>query len=368
MKRPLHDRILGFPRFGNRPSRSQLAAEAGVSAMDRLSFNESPFGPSEAVRAAVRAEADRLGEYPTFADDDLREAIAVHFGRGLARAQVITGAGAYEVLELLARVSLDPGDECVLSSPTFEASPRIVGLEGGHVVDVPLLQPSFRLDLGGILGALTEKTRMVWVCNPNNPSGVGVTASEMATLVAELPEDVLLVADEAYHQFVRSEDAPDTLAYLAEGRPNVVIVHSLSKAYGLAGLRLGYALVPEWLGELVGRVHRAFHLSRIHLAAGMAAITDQDHVARSVAAILAERQALEDGLRTLGLRVLPSETNFVMAELPSAAEEVAQKLLGFGVQVRPLGDLGLDRYVRINVGPEAANRRLLAGLGELFKS
>lgn len=360
--RPLSERLRRFPRFANRPSRRALAEQLGVERIDRLSFNESPLGPSPAVREAVRAEADRLGDYPTFADDELRLAVAEHIGRGLGPGNVVTGAGAYEVLELLTRATLEPGDECILSTPTFEASPRIVGLEGGVVVDVPLRRPDFRLEPEALIDAVTPRTRMVWVCNPNNPSGVGVTADEMRAVVEGVPDDVLVVADEAYHQFVRADDAPDTLAYLEAGRRNVAVVHSFSKAYGLAGLRLGYALVPEWLADEVGRLHRAFHLNRLHLAAGIAAVADQDHVRRTVDLVLSERARIEQRLRELGLEPLPSQTNFVLVEMPGSADDTATELLAGGVQVRPLGDLGLDRHVRINVGTPEANDRLLSGL------
>lgn len=363
----LHDRLRRFPRFGSAPSRRELAKRHGLETVDRLSYNESPLGPSEAVREAVRAEADRLGDYPPFADEPLREAVVRQIGRGLTIDHVVAGAGAYEVLELLTRAMIEPGDEVVLSLPTFEASPRIVGLEGGVVVDVPLLRPSFRLDVDGILGAITERTRMVWVCHPNNPSGVAVTSEEMERLVSELPERVLLLADEAYHQFVRMENGPDTVAYLVEGRPNVAVVHSLSKAYGLAGLRLGYALVPPWLGDLTGRLHRAFHLNRVHLAAGVAALGDQEHVERVVDLVLGEREKLARGLEALGLETLPSQTNFVMVSVPRPAAEVAAELLEEGLQVRALADLGLDHHVRINVGRPEANERLLRVLSDLLR-
>ncbi|MEM1245757.1 MAG: histidinol-phosphate transaminase [Acidobacteriota bacterium] len=362
----LRDRLEGFPRFFNRPSRRQMAQERGLERIDRLSFNESPLGPSPAVRDAVREESERLGDYPTFADDDLRAAIAAQIGRGLGPEHLLTGAGAYEVLELLTRSFVEPGEEVVLSLPTFEASPRIVGLEGGEVVDVPLLRPSFRLDVEGLLAAVTERTRMVWVCNPNNPSGVGVTAAEMATHFERLPERVILLADEAYHQFVRSPDAPDTLAQVAAGRPNLLVVHSLSKAYGLAGLRLGYALGPPELLDLAARRHRAFHLSRLHLAAGIAAVGDARYVERVAEFVLGERDRLQQGLRSLGLEPLPSETNFLCVELPVAAQDATSRLTDHGVLIRPLDDLGLERHVRINVGSREANDRLLAGLKDFL--
>ncbi len=366
MNRRLHDRLRRHPRFENRPSRAALARGAGVPEVERLSFNESPFGPSPRVIQAVRDEAEALGRYPTSADDELRRAIAESVGRGISPDQVVTGAGAYEVLELLARANLSEGDECILSTPTFEASPRIVELEGGVVVDVPLLRPSFELDADGILGAVGPRTRMVWVCNPNNPSGVGVSAAQMDRLVRELPEDVLLVADEAYHQFVREEDALDTSGLVAAGRSNVCVVHSFSKAYGLAGLRLGYALVPEWLGDVVSRLHRAFHLSRLHLAAGIAALGDPDHVARSARLLLEGREELRRGLEALALRTWPSQTNFLMVDLGQPAAEIAGGLLRFGVQIRPLDDAGLPSYARVNVGSRDATRRLLEGLEQLL--
>ena len=227
-----------------------------------MANNENPLGPSPRVIEAIGSVAPTLNGYPDWTDIGLRQAIADVLGRGLTPAHIYSGCSGFEALELLARAFLQAGDELILSSPTFSGAYKKVALPlGARVIDVPLEAETFRYRPDAVLEAITDKTRLVMVCNPNNPTGTIISASALDELMRGLPEHVLVVADEVYHHFVDDAAYPDTLQYVLDGR-NIVIIHSFSKAYGMAGMRLGYGIARPEIANFIAGLHRGFHQNK----------------------------------------------------------------------------------------------------------
>jgi histidinol-phosphate aminotransferase len=284
-------------------------------------------------------------------------------GRGLQPDNFFTGNGASDVLSMLAAAFLTPGDECLICRPTFPVYESTARRIGAAVVYADLDPENYTYDVETILAAISNRTRLLYLCSPNNPTGTFITAEQMETLVNNLPEHVLLVADEVYCHFVTRPDFPDTLAYVQAGK-NVVIVHSFSKAFGLAGLRLGYAIAPAAIAGYLARMREPFHLSQLAIAAGLAGLRDSRHVAQTVEVTLAGRAWLHEKLTGLDLPVWPSQANFVLFRPPYPAAAVSERLLRRGVIVRPMGQFYLPDHLRVTVGLPAENERFIAALRE----
>jgi histidinol-phosphate aminotransferase len=359
--------ILGVPEYkgGLRPS--DLRSNGEVTTFHKLSSNESPFGPSPKVVKAIGEYAGSLNRYPPLTDERLRQALALAYGRSTTSANFLSGNGAFEVLDMIARGFLGPNDSCIVCKPTFGVYMKTAMYQGAKIVDIPLDGIDFTHDVGAILDAVDESTRVVYICNPNNPAGSILTDREMARLVAGMPDHTVIVADEVYHHFVERLDFPDSLPYVLAGK-NVIIVRSFSKAYGLAGLRVGYAIsTPEIVGYLT-RLRRTFQISTVAIEGAVAALQDQDHVVGTVDMIRAERKWLIDHLDQLNLKAWPSETNFVMLRCPVPAQQVFEHLLGFGVIVRPGSTFGMPDCIRVTIGVREANEALVAALSNLVGS
>lgn len=328
-----------------------------------LSTNENPLGPSPRVVEAIVREASRIHRYPARDDSALRASLADHHGRGLTPDHFFAASSASEVLDLIARSSLTPGDEAIICSPTFPVYGVTVRNNHGVLIDVPLNPETCAHDVPRILGAVTPRTRLLYLCNPGNPTGVITPAAEVRALLDGLPPDVLMVADEVYYQYVDDANFPDSIDHAHAGRP-VVIVHSFSKGYAMAGLRLGYGMAsPDLVGRL-GRFRLTYHLSGPAQAAGVAALADRDHVARTVALTAEGRQFLIAGLTRLGVRHWPSSANFVLTA-PRDADLALARLAEWGIQVRPIAGPGQARCLRISIGLPEDNQRVIDALASL---
>ncbi|WP_129339886.1 histidinol-phosphate transaminase [Cellulomonas endophytica] len=319
----------------------------------KLSSNENPFPPLPSVVAAVVDAAADLNRYPDMYATDLVEALAEH--HGVRPDQVVAGCGSVAVLEHVLDAVCETGDEVVLPWRSFEAYPIAVRLAGAVPVPVPLA-PGARLDLPAMAAAVTPRTRVVLVCTPNNPTGPAVHAAELDALLAAVPGDVLVVVDEAYVEFVRDPDAVDGLAVLAE-HPNVVVLRTFSKAYGLAGLRVGYALARARLAAGVRAASTPFGVNALAQVAALASLRAGAEMRTRVEAVVAERARMLAGLREQGWDVPASEANFVWLPLGDGASAFAAAAGEAGVLVRPFAGDG----VRVSVGePEATD--LLLGV------
>lgn len=341
-----------------------IQQEYGLEAVAKLSSNENPLGPSPLAVKAVQAVSDRINHYPDFGDEALRQALADSIAPDLSADHFITGNGACDVLMMLAHCFLTPGDEYIICRPTFPVYEATANRTGAKPIYVDLAEDDFSYDIEAILVAITERTRLIYLCSPNNPTGNIVSATQMATLVSQLPAEVLLITDEVYHHFVTADNYPDSLNYVKQGH-NVVIVHSLSKVFGLAGIRLGYAIARPEIAQYVSRFRLPYHINKLTVQAGMAALTDHDHINQTISLTVAGRDWLYQQLSELpGVRAWPSEANFVLFQVPTEPAEIVEQLLRRGIMVRPMKGFYLPHHLRVTVGLPADNERFIAALRE----
>lgn len=343
---------------------SELARELGLADIIKLASNENPLGASPAALAAMRAALAESATYPDGSGHALKQALAA--GLGLVPAQLTLGNGSNDVLVLLAEAFLTPGTEALFSQYCFAVYPLAVQATGARAIVVPALpadhaQMPLGHDLDAMRAAVTAQTRLVFVANPNNPTGTWVGAAALEAFIASLPSSTIVVLDEAYFEYARREGCGDGIAWLAR-YPRLVVVRTFSKAYGLAALRIGYAASHPEVADVLNRIRQPFNVNSIALEGARAALGDAGHIERSVALVQAERPRLARELAARGFTVLPSAGNFLLAHIGSAPRAAAldEHLLRGGVIVRPVGNYGLAGYLRITIGLPAENTRLLA--------
>lgn len=340
----------------------ELERELGIRGAVKLASNENPLGPSPRALAAVQAALGEMHRYPDGGSYRLRHKLASRLA--VAPEQLVFGTGSDGILEFLAKCFLGPGDEAVYAWPSFAMYPIVVGGVGATSVAVPL-GAGLAHDLPAMARAITPRTRLVFVCNPNNPTGTSVGAEAFDRFAAALPPDVVLVVDEAYVEYARRPDFPDALAW-ARRRPGTIVLRTFSKIYGLAGLRVGYGVGDAELVSYLERARHPFDVGLLAQVGAEAALDDADFVARS-RAVNAEGMAyLERELAALGIETWPSDANFLLARAGGRATYDA--LLREGVIVRPLGGFGLTDCIRITVGRPEENERVVAGLRKLRAS
>jgi histidinol-phosphate aminotransferase len=333
----------------------QVERELGIADAVKLASNENPLGPSPKALEALGKVAPRVHRYPDGACFALRERLATRMK--LTPEQFIFGCGADEILELLAKTFLAPGDRVVLPWPSFAMYPLVVQGMGAEAVTVPLNE-EMQHDLPALATAACRGAKMVFLCNPNNPTGTSFGSDALAEFVASIPEDVVLVIDEAYFEYVARPDFPDSAALIAR-RPATVALRTFSKIYGLAGLRVGYGISdPEMVGFL-DRARHPFNVNALAEAAALAALDDDEHARRTHAMNRSGIEYLSQELEALGYRVWPSDANFVLVE---TGPGYADALLRRGVIVRPLSGFGLDAHIRISVGAPTENEKLVKAL------
>jgi len=334
------------------------------AALAELGSNENPLGPSPRAIAAIGAAMPELLRYPDPKGGALKAALATQLG--LDTAQITLGNGSHELLILIAQCFADPGVSVVFSEFGFAVFPIATAVAGAEPIRVPALPRHhaampFGHDLDAMAGALRADTRIVYLANPNNPTGTWFGDAALQGFIECVPPTTLVVVDEAYHEYVTESGLTSTLPLLAR-HPNLIVTRTFSKAYGLAGLRVGYAASAAPVAAVLERLRESFNVNCFALAAAEAALGDQAQVARTREWNRAERDWLAARLRTRGLRVLPSQTNFVLVDFGRDAAPIEQALFERGVIVRPMGGYGLRDCLRISVGSRADNERLLAAM------
>lgn len=345
------------------------SAVPGVAKVHKLSSNESPLGPGTKAVAALAGAARELQLYPDGGSRLLREAIAAAHGLDPARI-VVGGEGSGPLLTMLANAYLRPGDEVIFSQHAFALYEIATRGNSAVPVIVPEMQTNggIKVDVAAMLAAVSAKTRLVFIANPNNPTGTYLSREEIARLHAGLPAHVLLVIDAAYGEYVQAGDYDDGLP-LATRADNVVVTHTFSKIHGLAALRLGWLYAPLAVCEVLNRIRGPFNTSAIQQAVGAAAIADRDHVAASVAHNATWRDWLTRELRALGLRVDDSAANFLLIHFAPGAKDAAAAdrfLCARGLILRQVGGYGLPDALRLTVGQEEANRAVVAALAQFM--
>lgn len=335
----------------------ELDRELGIANAIKLASNENPLGPSPLALAALRAAGMEIARYPDANGFALKKALSSRLG--VAMECITLGNGSNDVLDLIARVFAGPGDEVVFSQHAFLVYPLVARAVGAIPVEVAARD--WGHDLDAMARAITVRSRVVYVANPNNPTGTYSAESALRDFLDKLPDSVACVVDEAYFEYVTARDYPDATRWL-DRYPNLVVTRTFSKIYGLAGLRIGYAVTSPTISDLMNRVRQPFNTSLVAQDAALAALDDGEHVRRSRERNAAELRRLEDGVRALGLSFIPSVGNFLTIDLRRPAAPVYEAMLRQGVIVRPIGNYGMPNHLRFTVGHAEDNDRALDAL------
>jgi histidinol-phosphate aminotransferase len=340
----------------------EVQRELGLERVVKLASNEGPFPPFPAALEAMERTARDLNRYPDGGAFALRTALAAH--HGVRFEEIVVGGGADGVIDLLSQATLDPGDEIVCGWPSFPSYVLDALKLGATPVKVPLREHTY--DLDALLAAITPRTKLVYVCHPNNPTGTGNPRDELLSFFDRVPEHVLVVLDQAYFEYIGDPEYADGISELfAQGR-RVVVLRTFSKIYGLAGERVGYGVAPEDVVTATSKVRRAFDVTATAQAAAIASIGDEEELARRRAANAQGRAQLEQALRAHGLEPAgPALGNFLYVEVGDG-RAVFEQLLREGVIVRPLAGFGAPEAIRVSVGTEEENAFFAAALGHVL--
>ena len=341
----------------------ELARELGIDPAQivKLASNENPLGPSPKALEAIRGELSELSRYPDGSGFVLKQKLSERFG--LAPAQITLGNGSNDIIDIVARAYLAPGLNAVFSAHAFAAYPICTQAVGAQSRVVPAIDYGY--DLDGLINAIDEHTRVLFVANPNNPTGTWFGAEALERFLARVPAHVLVVLDEAYIEFSAPGELPNGLDYL-DRYPNLLVSRTLCKAYGLAGLRVGYAASSAQIADVLNRVRQPFNVNSLALVAACAALDDSDYLAAGRRLNTAGMAQLEQGFGELGLRWIPSKGNFIAVDFGRDAAPINAALLREGVIVRPIAGYGMPTFLRVSIGTEQENARFLAALTKVL--
>lgn len=330
-----------------------VARELGLKPHEiiKLASNENPLGPSPKALVAMRETLERAHFYPDGGGYYLREAIAEKFG--FERGNVMLGCGSNEIIELIGKAFLNPGDEIVTARHAFVVYKLMATLFGATTVEVP--DPNFAHDLDAMAAAITPQTKEVFIANPNNPTGTMLTQDEIDRFMEKVPQHVIVVFDEAYYEF--NENPPDTLKFVREGR-NVVVLRTFSKIQGLANLRIGYGIAKVELIDVLGKTRQPFNTNGIAQAGALASLADDEHQRRTRELTIEGRNFLQRDFEELGLEYVPSFANFVLVRVGDG-RAVFDALMKRGIIVRDMNSYGLPDWIRVSIGTMEQNRRFL---------
>jgi len=337
---------------------SELAREMGLAETDivKLASNENPLGMSEAAREAALAALQDIARYPDGNGFELKSVLSARLG--VDAGQIVLGNGSNDILELAARALLSPGDSAVFSQYAFAVYPLATNAAGGRGIEVPARD--FGHDLDAMAAAIAPDTRIVFLANPNNPTGTFLSGAAIEAFLARVPADVLVVLDEAYTEYLEPAQRYDSIAWIARF-PNLLVSRTFSKAYGLAGLRVGYGVGHPAVIDLLNRVRQPFNVSSVALAAATAALGDEAFLARSAEINRAGMRQFTEAFAALGLEWIPSAGNFVAVRVGDAAA-INRSLLRQGVIVRPVAGYGMPEWLRVSIGLPDENARCIEAL------
>ncbi len=341
----------------------EVKRELGIDDVVKLASNENLFGASPRVIEAIKTAAESVNFYPDGDCYYLREAIAKKFG--VKQGNVVAGSGVDELIRLLCVSVLGPGDEALFADPSFVMYRISSMVAGASLVSVPL-KDDYMHDIPAMLSRVTDKTKIFFVCNPNNPTGTIVKKDDVALLMKEIPDHVLVVFDEAYYEFVEDKEYPQTMEYFREGR-EIVVFRTFSKIHGLAGLRVGYGFMSEGLSGVINRVRNPFNVNSLAQAAALAALDEDKNAGRVAELTWRGKKQLYKEFDRMGLKYAVSEANFVLVDVGRDSQQVFGDLLNKGVIVRPGKFLGFPTCLRVTIGGESDNERFIAALEEVLR-
>ena len=346
----------------------ELQREYGLQEVIKLASNENPLGPSRKALAAIEQGMAELARYPDGNGFILKQALSDKFGVQLN--QVTLGNGSNDILELVARTFVQPGQEVIFSQHAFAVYPIATQAVGGKAVIVPAKDSGN--DLNAMLTAITDNTRVMFIANPNNPTGTWITRDALQQFLDKVPQHVIVVLDEAYfeyamHPAMQAHAYPDGMQLL-QYYPNLIVARTFSKAYGLAGLRVGYAISHAQIADLLNRVRQPFNVNSLALLAATAALQDLAHLENSAQLNASGMQSLMTGFRDMGLAYIPSVGNFICVDLAKPAQGIYLALLKHGVIVRPVANYEMPNHLRITIGTEKENTKFLAALSKVLQN
>jgi histidinol-phosphate aminotransferase len=330
----------------------------------KLSSNENPLGASPKAIEAAQQALKQVDIYPDQTDIRLRQALVDDFDGKLAIDQFITGNSGSEIIDMLLRAFIEKGDEVIFSNPCFLPYSAFSRWYGAKQIDIPLLAPDYDLDVEGILNAVTERTKVIFLTSPNNPTGTYIPKALLEDFLNRVPKNILIVFDEVYRHFADAEDYMTALPYVIDGH-NVLGLNSFSKTYGLAGLRIGYAYTTKTIANYLRLIHKPFLMPLPSLEAAIGALNDVDFITNTVQTVHQGRQFLADSFASLGIKYWPTQANFFIIDPPLPEMEFTDKLMDQGIMVRPVSQFGAPGKVRITIGDQEANHALIQALKKL---
>ncbi|MBM3147299.1 MAG: histidinol-phosphate transaminase [Actinobacteria bacterium] len=336
----------------------EIERDLGLTVAAKLSENENPFGMSPKAMEAVVAELPNAFMYPEHSFCELIDALAA--ANGVSASMIVVGHGAETLVHLVPQLFVNPGDEVILADVTYSLYQHATTLMDARSVVVPLRD--FRHDLQAMAEAVTPRTKLVWLCNPNNPTGTILTRRETQAFLDTVPSDVVVVIDQAYREFVDDPDYADGVELLKQGHENVIVLRTFSKVHGMAGLRLGYCIASSDVCRYLNRLREPFNVNRLAIVASQASLADHDFIERSLENNRLGRDYLTKQLSRLGMEPVASQANFVLVDTKRDAETLYERLLARGVLVRCASDWGLDTFLRITVGRPEENELAVAAL------
>jgi histidinol-phosphate aminotransferase len=339
----------------------EVKRELGLRDVIKLASNENPYGPSPKVLTALRAASKELNRYPDGDCYYLRKALAKRLR--VLNQQLIFGNGSDELIVLAVRAFVEKGDEVIIAKPSFLIYDIASRIAGAHIKAIPL--KDFRYDLAAMKKAVTKKTKIIFLGNPDNPSGMYLTKKEMRTFLKGLRRNILVFIDEAYHEYVQAKDYIDSIGLL-KSHKNVIVTRTFSKMYGLAGLRIGYGIAHAGLIDLLNRLREPFNVNSLAQVAALAALSDRAYYRRLAARTSAQRLFLCRNLKKCNLDFVESYTNFILVKIGRDASAVSQKLLKRGVIVRNMRAWGLSEFIRVTIGTAQENKRFIKSLKEIL--
>jgi len=331
----------------------ELERELGIKDVVKLASNENPLGSSAKAIKSVLKISNELNRYPDGGCFYLKEKLSDFLG--VDKGKIIFGNGSNEIIEFVVRAYLNEGDEVVLADPTFLIYKIVIAIQGGRPVTVPLKE--FKYDLAAMKRAITANTKIVFIANPNNPTGTSVGREELEAFLKDLPKGLIVVVDEAYNEFVERDDFPDSLTYT--GKDNVVVLRTFSKAHGLSGLRVGYGIAKKELIEYMEKVRQPFNVNSFAQAAALASLNDAAFIKKVRKLVLKEKQFLYNALDKMEIDYVKSDTNFILMDVRKNGKNVFSDMLTEGVIVRDMNAYGLTNYIRVTVGKPDENKRFI---------
>lgn len=356
----INPRIAGLSPYKPGKPVDEVARELGINDIVKLASNENPRGPGAKVQQAIAEAATELSRYPDGGGFALKARLSEKIG--VDANQLTLGNGSNDVLDLIARVVLEPGAQAIIAEHSFVVYRLAVTCCGGDLVTVPA--KNYGADLAGMLEAVTDATRLIFIANPNNPTGTRTPGGELLPFLQAVPEHVWVVLDEAYLEYVEDDDHLNGATLLAQF-PNLIVTRTFSKVYGLAAVRFGYGASSPAFADLLNRARQPFNVNSLAMAASLAALEDDDYVNESVALNRAGMVQMTEGLTRLGYDFIPSAGNFVAFDSAELGHDLFQRMLQEGVIVRAIAEYGLPNHVRVSIGLPAENERFLGVLAKV---